>query len=182
MATHELYLGGPRTTNTDFAMFPAPAFAEWANTVAAAHKGNHPVYVLNRTFDFKDDPALAAYVRGATFAAGDYLGSVVTPPGTFILGTHLRVETAVTGVTLLVRLRNDASTLIAIYNAGTAGAVFHGMDGTQVASGTPAAVQGLYLDAADIVDVELDALPVDGVQNLRFTVGVIVIDPRAGQW
>lgn len=182
MAIHELYLGGGRTTNSDFAMFPSPTFSQSGTITAAAHKGSHPIYVLNRTLDFRDDPALVAYARGATFSAGDYLGSVITPDDTFILGCHLKVERAVTGVTLLVRLRQDASTLIATYDAGTAGSVFYGMNGTQVATGTPAAVQGLYLNNSDIVDIELDALPVDGVQDLRVTVGVIVIDPRAGQW
>lgn len=182
MAIHELYLGGNRTTNSDFAMFPSPAFSPAGTIVAAAHKGNHPVYVLNRTFDFRDDPALVAYANGATFAAGDYLGSVVVPDDVLVQAVHLKVERAVPGVTLLVRLRQDASTLIASYDAGTAGSVMYGMDGTQAATGTPAAIQGLYLDNSDIVDVELDALPVGGIQDLRFTVGLLVIDPRAGQW
>lgn len=182
MATHELYLGGNRTTNTDFAMFPSPTFSQTGTIAPSAHKGSHPIYVLNRTFDFRDDPALVAYARGATFAAGDYLGSVLVPDDVLVQAVHLKVERAVTGVTLLVRLRQDNSTLIASYNAGTAGSVMYGMNGTQVATGTPAAVQGLYLDNSDIVDVELDALPVDGIQDLRFTVGIVVIDPRAGQW
>lgn len=181
MAIHELYLGGGRTTNTNSAMFPAPTFTQDGTVRPTSHKGN-VMFSLSRTFDFRDDRALVHYVKNNTLTAGDYLGAVLIPDKTLLVGVYIEVERAVTGVTLLARLRDDASTLIATFDGGTVASGYYGAGGAALASGTPGNMVGVYLNDADILDIELDALPVDGVQDLRFTVSPVVIDFKRGQW
>lgn len=97
MANHPLYIGGAPTRNYSRAMFPAPPYSvnnpDQNRVKVSAHK-NPAQFDLNRTLDFKNEAALAEYVRNSTFANADTLDVILLPKRTLMAGVLFSVEVA----------------------------------------------------------------------------------------
>lgn len=110
MATHELYVGGPKASaNASRAMYPRPAFvaADWANTQPAAHKGPTQ-YALTRLIDPVDDYAMAEFLRNNVVAAADVLNLQGIPAGSLLYAVEVNVITPEPGLSLTFSLSNAA--------------------------------------------------------------------------
>lgn len=108
MATHELYVGGPKaSTNTSQAMYPRPAFvqADWANTQPAAHKGPTQ-YALTRRVDAVNDYAMAHFLRNNAVVAADVLNLQGIPAGSLLYAVEVNILQAEPGLSLTFSLSN----------------------------------------------------------------------------
>ena len=118
-STYELYLGGPRQQNTDWAIFPAATFSA-SNTAALAPANKVPVlFGASRTLDFTNDVALS-YFYNTTLAAvpgfvtNDEIGAIVIPAQSLFLGCFYSVNNPVTGGVFSLIVRTAAQTLLVL--------------------------------------------------------------------
>jgi hypothetical protein len=137
MATHELYIGGPPTSNYSRSMFPAPPFnagAQWAlDLKPSAHKG--PVdYSLGRVFQpgtgannapgNANDFALQEFIRNNVVAQADVLGMILVPQNCIFHGVFYNNKAAV-----------GAAMVLTPSLRGVAGGTFPTINGNAVAKG-----------------------------------------------
>jgi hypothetical protein len=174
MATYELYQGGSRQQNNNWAMFPAATFAASA-PVDPAIKQIPASFFVSRTLDFSNDTALADYVSqlvtaGTPIASGDKAGAVVIPTEFLTVGFYWRVDRINAGGTFSVATRVGAVTLLAgPQSTGT------------LASGYVTWPSGPVLfSTSDIIDVDFVTVPAGGVGPLSLTVGFHGIHFRHG--
>jgi hypothetical protein len=193
MATYEIYVGGPGRGDYSRSQYPAPAFSA-ANAVfkklrVAAHKGP-TMFSLTRTLDFKNDHALAEFVRnqaaaGAPLAAGDKLGSIVIPARTLLFGVYCRVETPVTGVTLTLATRAPNALAFGTMDGGTASDGSFRVAGEAAGGITEGAANLAVANFANvprILDVTLTAIPVGGLGALRVHISPLISELEEGQF
>src|SRR5688572_32528725 len=114
MATHELYVGGPASSNYSRAMFPAPPFnaagAAFLAVRPSAHKGP-ATYNMERVIDTTQH-AMAEFLRNTAVVQGDVLGVSLLPRRTILEGFFYEVETAVGAATVLTpSIRGFAGTI-----------------------------------------------------------------------
>lgn len=192
MATHELYLGGPPTTNYSRGMFPSAPFNEAAEPFLsmrpAAHKGPNS-FALNRVLDFgsvtshggNSDTALKNWEATATVAQGDVLGLLVIPKHVTLLGVFFNVVSAAgVAMTLTPSLRVAAAAFPAV-NGNVVGAALTapGVVAGITATGSAATIVPWYIAEPDILEVELTAWTSFG--SLRLEVTAILQDLSSGQ-
>jgi hypothetical protein len=188
-STYELYLGGPRQQNTDWAIFPAAPF-NVANVSKLAPPSKHPVvFAASRTFDFVNDAALKYFVKKNMAnlpVINDVWGAVVVPANSLFFGAFYAVTGAVAGATGKINLRfrtagqvlnaapipiNAVSNGFGVYNP--AGAVTTG------ATFLTSAMH--YFGAPDILDVVLTELPTPNVlTGLVITVTPVYFNFQTG--
>jgi hypothetical protein len=177
MAEHNLFLGGGRVLNLDYAMFPAAAVTASQHLDIATHKAAQFTW-LNRILDFTNDVALKDYVARNPTAddVNEVWNAAVIPAGSIVLGHWYRVATPVSGTTLTIRVKNldsAATTNIATgVNAGTAAVGY-------VNSG--AGLVGLF-SFNHYLQVVPTAVPGGGIADLRVEVASLVITPFRGEW
>jgi hypothetical protein len=200
MATYEVYVGGPGRGDYSRSQYPAKAFsaadATFKKLRVAAHKGP-TMFSLTRTLDFKNDHALAEFVRnqaaaGAPLAAGDKLGSIIIPARTLLFGVYTRVENAVTGVTLTLSTRAPNAIAFGTIAGGTAddgifrvaGEAANGITEGAVNLGTPATGVGAanFANVPRILDVTLTAIPAGGLGALRVHISPLISELEEGQF
>lgn len=193
MATYEIFVGGPGRGDTSRSQYPAKAFlytsALFAKLRAAAHKGPSE-YALTRTLDFKNDYALAEFVRnqlaaGAPLAQGDVLGSVIIPANYLLKGVFVRVETPVVGLTLTLNTRATSVAAVAFgtVNCAVAGSSYRS-PGEAAGGITEGAVTGgqSFANVPRILDVTLTAVGAAGLGALRIHISPLLSQLEEGQF
>lgn len=193
MATYEIYVGGPGRGDYSRSQYPAPAFVQSGATFkkmrVAAHKGPTQ-FAITRTLDFKNDHALAEFVRnqaaaGAPLAAGDVLGSIIIPGRYLLYGVYCRVENPVTGVTLTIGTRAPNPIAFGTIAGGTAGdGTFRvaGEAGNGVSEGAVNLAVANFAGLPRILDVTLTAIPAGGIGALRVHISPLVSELEEGQF
>lgn len=176
MALYELYQGGDRTPNADYAMLPAAPFS-LDFPYQAAQGQQHMLFGPERVYDFTGkDEALRYFVettlKSTPLVSGDVLGTAVVPAYSLFLGFQWRVYSALTGGAFSVSLRNAAVTYLAAQTTGTASSGFVPITGA--ADWLP-----MYMTAPDILDVTLDTVPADGIKGLVLSITPVYIYFRA---
>jgi hypothetical protein len=179
MATYELYEGGPRQQNTDWAIFPAAPFLV-ANTANLALPSKTPVvYGASRTLDFANDKALAYFYRKnwVTPVNADILGSVVIPANSLLLGCWYKVNAAMAGAsgTFKLRRRQAAVDLTGAISMHAVASAFVAVSGGAVVVPSTVSIAALfqqlfaYSATSDIIDVVVVQVPTPNVMS-TFTV------------
>lgn len=193
MATYEIYVGGPGRGDYSRSQYPAKAFsaadAIFKKLRVAAHKGP-TMFALTRTLDFKNDHALAEFVRnqaaaGAPLAAADKLGSIVIPARTLLFGVYCRVENPVTGVTLTIGTRAPNALAFGTIDGGTASDGSFRVVGEAAGGVTEGAVNlgvANFANVPRILDVTLTAIPVGGLGALRVHISPLISELEEGQY
>lgn len=192
MPTYDVYVGGPGRGDYSRSQYPAKAFSQtdpaFKNMPIAAHKGPSQ-YALTRTLDFKNDHALAEFVRnqsaaGAPLTDADVLGIVVIPANTLFYGVHVDVENPVAGVTLTLRTRAPNSIALGTVDAGVAGSDFR-IAGTAAAGVTEGAVDlgvANFANVPRMLEVVLTAVPDTGMGDLRVSISPLLSQLKEGQY
>lgn len=189
MAVHELYLGGPSTTNYSRAMFPSPAFVQAAEPFqsmrVSAHKGP-AAYTINRVFDFgstastaqpsNSDTALKEWEANATVAQGDFLSMLIIPKHVLLLGVLWNVvNPSGVAMTITPRLRTP-SLAFPVVDCNVAGATLTqaGVVAGIAATGQVATIIPIY--TADPVILEFALTTWTSFGNLRLEASALVQD------
>lgn len=169
MATHELYVGGPASSNYSRAMFPAPPFnaagAAFLAVRPSAHKGP-ATYNMERVIDTTQH-AMAEFLRNTAVVQGDVLGVSLLPRRTILEGFFYEVETAVGAATVLTpSIRGFAGTIPTI-NANVVGSGYVKFGGAAwlqanalINAGAGAGLEGedVYLHTPAMLDLTLTTL------------------------
>jgi len=170
MATnYELYLGGPRQQNTDWAIFPAAPFNA-ANVSNLGPPSKHPVvFAASRTFDFVNDAALKYFLKKNVtlpMVVGDALGAVVVPSNSLFFGAFFKVTTPVAGTvgTAKLKFRTSGKDVGVAFNlfGPTLASGFAAYDPAIAAGATTAALAAQlyhYFATPDILDLVLVTVP-----------------------
>jgi len=189
MATYELYQGGPRQQNTDWAIFPAATFSS-SNVAALAPANKMPViFGVSRTFDFTNDVALAYFYTHnlpgtpPTFSNNDKVSSVVIPSNSFFLGCWYSVNTPVTGGVFSLIVRGTTQVLVAGVSTTTATSAFLPYNSGAAITNFGTINAGLfhYFATPDIIDVQFTTVPAGGIQALSLTVTPVYLNFQVGQ-
>lgn len=178
-STYELYYGGPRVQNIDWAIFPAAAFSA-SNTAALPPANKTPViFGASRTLDFTNDVALN-YFYATTLAAvpgfvtNDELGTIVIPGQSLFLGCFWSVNNPVTGGVFSLIVRTAAQTLLAGQSTSAAASGFVYYNGTATPSTASITLLGAqinhYFATPDIIDVKFTTVPAGNLEALSITV------------
>lgn len=177
MAEHNLFLGGGRPSNGDFAMYPAKAVTASEALDMATHKSAQFSW-LNRVVDPTQDVALKEYLRANPTAddAAEVWNIGVLPAGSIVIGHQYRVVNPVTGVTFTTRLKN--------INSGATTNISAAVDGGALGTAYVNSGAGLVGQLAynHYLQLVLVAVPVGGIADLRIEVGSLLVTPFRGQW
>ncbi len=177
MSTRELYLGGLRKQNTDFAMLPANTFSAAALAGIQPFNKEQPVtYMQARDFDFAGDTALVKYtadqaLAGTPIVSADVLGAVIVPANFVAVYFYWAVVAINTGGTFSVATRVGGTALLTTTTTGTLNSAIVAWPSGPVLFKTP-----------DIIDVTLPTVPAGGVGSLGLVVGVLGWNVRYGNW
>jgi hypothetical protein len=177
MATRELYLGGLRRQNADFAMYPANTFSAAALAGIQPFNKEQPVtYFQARDFDFANDPALVRYTldqaaAGTPIVSADVLGSVIIPADFVAYAFYWKVAAINTGGTFAAGTRVGGVSLVTATTTGTLNSAIVAWPSGPVLFKTP-----------DIIDVTLGTVPAGGIGSLGLIVGVLGWNMRYGNW
>jgi hypothetical protein len=191
MATnYELYLGGPRQQNTDWAIFPAAPFNA-ANVSNLGPPSKHPVvFAASRTFDFVNDAALKYFLKKNVtlpMIVGDALGAVVVPANSLFLGCWYKVVAPVAGATgtFNLKFRTAGQVLNAApiaLNAVSSGFGVYNPAGAITTGATFLTSALHYFAAPDILDLVLVAVPTPAtLAGLIITVTPVYYNFQSGQ-
>src|SRR5665647_3907126 len=109
MATYEVYQGGSRQQNNNFAMFPAATFAA-STGVDPVVKQLPAAFFISRTLNLGQDTGLQDYyaqlsAAGTPIVSGDKLGMLVVPTSFLAIGFYWSVNTINAGGTFSVGTR-----------------------------------------------------------------------------
>jgi hypothetical protein len=187
-SVYELYLGGPRQQNTDWAIFPAAPF-NVANTSNLAPPAKTPIaFGVSRTLDFVNDKALSYFFKknmASTPVVGDSFGLIVVPANSLFLGCWWKVNTPLPGTTgtFKLRFRTAAKDILAATTLHTAASGFVPYDGAAAVTTGATAAAGLFhhFPASDILDLVLVALPVPNtLVGLNITVTPVYYNFQSG--
>lgn len=175
MSTYEVYLGGARQQNSDYAMLPAAPFQNTQVFVPGVRQ-QPTQFMLARNLDFGGETALKAYVAalaaaGTPLASGDKLGSVVIPANFVAEEFYWAVVTPVTGGQFSAATRNGGVTL---KSATTTASVDNGI------VAWPTAPE--LFQEPDILDVTFDTVPAGGLEDLVLQVIINGHWYRAGNY
>lgn len=170
MATYEIYQGGSRQQNNNFAMFPAAPFVA-STGVDPVVKQLPAAFFISRTLNLGQDTALQDYAAqlsaaGTAIVSADEFGMLVIPTSFLAVGFYWSVNAINAGGTFSVDTRGGV-TLLTTTSTGT------------LASGYvpwPSAPQ--YYTTSDIIDMTLPTVPAGGLGSLSVTVGVYGIHFR----
>lgn len=192
MATHEIYVGGPGRGTGAYgrSQYPAPTFnpasAVFKEMRVSAHKGPAQ-FSLGRTLDFKNDHALAEYMRnlieaGTPLAAADILNLSVVPANTLQYGLFVAVENPVAGVTLTFSL-SDGTTFGTAVDAGVAGTMFVPHNGIAwISDGAASLATAEFANVPKMLRATLTALPAGGIGDLRVRAEILLSELISGQY
>jgi hypothetical protein len=184
-STYELYLGGPRQQNIDWAIFPAAPFS--ANNPAALAPANKTpvIFGASRTLDFTNDVALN-YFYTTTLAAvpgfvtNDEIGAIVIPAQSLFLGCFWSVNNPVTGGVFSLIVRTAAQTLLAGQSTGAAASGFVYYNGAATPSTATITALGAqlnhYFATPDIIDVKFTTVPAGNLEALSMTVTPVYLN------
>lgn len=177
MAEHNIYLGGGRVANLDYAMFPSAAVNATQEVQAATHKNAQYVW-LNRILDPTNDKALGAYIAKTPTAddANEVWNSAVIPQSAIIHGHYYRIVTPVTGLVFTLRLKNIQTAAATVIAAAVSGAA--------VSEGWVSAGLGLVglSPFNQLLQFVPTAVPVGGILGMRIEIGTLFTMPFRGQW
>lgn len=177
MSTRELYLGGLRNQNVNFAMLPALAFSAAALAGIQPFNKEQPVtYFQARSFDFANDTALVAYTlaqaaAGTPIVSADVLGACIIPADFVAYAFYWKVAAINTGGTFSVGTRVGGTALLTTTTTGTLNSAIVAWPSGPVLFKTP-----------DIIDVTLPTVPAGGIGSLGLVVGVLGWNVRYGNW
>lgn len=185
-STYELYFGGPRQQNSDWAIFPAAPFSTSNPAVQPPAFKTPVIFGSSRTLDFTNDGALS-YFFNTTLAAvpgfvnNDEIGAVVIPSQSLFLGCFWSVNNPVTGGVFSLIVRTAAQTLLSGQSTTTAtsGFVYYNGAGT-ITSGDTISATGAkfnhYFAAPDIIDVKFTTVPAGNLGALSMTVTPVYLN------
>jgi hypothetical protein len=176
MATYELYLGGARQQNANFAMLPSAPFSASQPFVPVV-KQIPVTFFLARNYDFgytqgiANDPALQDWLANLAtpLTSGDKLGSVVIPSDFLALGIYWKITTPLASGQFALGTRIGGTSLVAATTTGTANSAWVPWPSAPVLFKTP-----------DIIDLTLTTVPAGGVGSLSIVAGVCGYHFRAG--
>lgn len=192
MATYELYLGGPRVQNSDWAIFPAATFSS-SNVAALAPANKVPVlFGAERTLDFTNDVALAYFYTHnlpgtpPTFSNNDSVGTQVIPADSLFLGCWYSVNNPVTGGVFSLIVRGTAQTLVSGVSTTTATSDWVPYNGAATISNGDTITATWpkffhYFAAPDIIDVKFTTVPGGGLKALSLTVTPVYLNFQVGR-
>lgn len=170
MATYEVYEGGPRKQNNDYAMFPSATFA--ADSVIQPAVRQRPICVFPaRDLDFGNETALIQFIKANPLASGDKLGAVIIPANFAAIGFYWRVVNINAGGSFSVATRVGGTALVTTTTTGTANSAFVAWPSAPV-----------LFKTSDIIDVTFPTVPAGGMGSLELQVGVVGYDLRVGHW
>ena len=192
MATYELYQGGPRQQNADWAIFPAANFSS-SNVAALPPANKVPViFGASRTLDFTNDQALAYFYTHnlpgtpPTFSNNDSVGTIVIPSQSLFLGCWYSVNNPVTGGVFSLIVRGTTQTLVSgvsTTSATTAWVPYNGA-GVITTLDTVAVTWPKffhYFATPDIIDTKFTTVPGGGLQALSITVTPVYLNFQVGR-
>ena len=189
MATnYELYLGGPRQQNTDWAIFPAAPFNA-LNAANLAPPNKHPVlFGASRTLDFVNDTALKYFLKKNVtlpMVNNDSLGLVVIPSNSLIVGAWWKVSAPVAGATgtASLKLRVAGKTLASGIALNAVGSGFGIYDPAAAITNIGTIAAGLLgaNKTPDILDLIVTAVPTPAtLAGLVMTVTPVYYNFQAG--
>lgn len=169
-STYELYLGGPRQQNTDWAIFPAAPFLV-ANVSKLAPPSKAPVvFATSRTLDFVNDKALLYFYKKnmlSTPVINDVLSLVVVPANSLFFGAFYSVTGFVAGAagTAQLRFRTAGKLVGAAFNlfgpGPTSGFAQYDAGTAPVTTTNATLGNSLYhlFPQPDILDLVVNAVP-----------------------
>jgi hypothetical protein len=188
-STYELYYGGPRQQNTDWAIFPAATFS--ANNPAALAPANKTpvIFGAERTLDFTNDTALHYFFNttlGATgFVTNDELGTVVIPGQSLFLGCWYSVNNPVTGGVFSLIVRGTTQVLVSGVSTTTATNAWVPYNGAGVITTLDTVTATWpkffhYFATPDIIDVKFTTVPGGNLGALSLTVTPVYLNFQVG--
>jgi hypothetical protein len=192
MATYELYLGGPRQQNIDWAIFPAATFSS-SNVAALGPANKTPViFGAERTLDFTNDTALAYFYTHnlpgtpPTFSNNDFVGTQVIPANSLFLGCWYSINTPVTGGVFSLIVRGTSQVLVAGVSTTTATSAWVPYNGAGVITTLDTVTATWpkffhYFATPDIIDTKFTTVPAGGIQALSLTVTPVYLNFQAGR-
>lgn len=162
MATHNLFFGGQRTNNPEWAMLPSVE-PKPDEPMAPDNRGNPVLFSLNRRLIWSDccescgcgtepgpdacrctagskkldggSTALKQYLKHNAIAVGDVINAVILPRQTALMYLWWAVESPIDPFTFDVRVRGNAASLGGTIAAPVPFVVAAGIDGTVKGSG-----------------------------------------------
>lgn len=163
MSTYEVYYGGPRQQNSNYAMLPSAAFST-SQAYNPAVMQQPVMFGTARKLDFSGfDEALTQFLVDHPVVSGDILGASVIPANSLFLGVWWQVATPLTGGAFSIKLRQANVTLLSGQSTGTA------TSGFQLKL-TGIAWLPTYLTVPDIIDVVYGTVPAGGLTGLVMSV------------
>jgi len=191
MATYELYMGGPRQQNSDWAIFPAATFSS-SNVAALGPANKTPViFGASRTLDFTNDVALN-YFYTVTLAAvpglatNDKVSTVVIPSQSYFLGCWYSINNPVAGGVISLIVRGTTQVLASGISTTSVTSGFVPYNGAATPSTSTitalAAQLGHYFATPDIIDAQFTTVPGGNILvGLSFTVTPVYLNFQVGQ-
>jgi len=189
---HQLFNGGQRTRNLDWAMFPqvAPGIDEPMESDA---RRSHVMFSLTRDLWFggvsgvtssagpcgcgcgstnsgcKGSIALNHYISETPIVAGDVIQTHILPRRSMLMFVHWSVESPIDPFTFDLRVRGQAASMGGTEAAPVNLVLQAGINGTVADSGVidVSAVNGgpLYLDQNDFIEMVVNSLPPAGASS-----------------
>lgn len=187
-STYELYLGGPRQQNTDWAIFPAATFS--ANNVAALGPANKVpvIFGASRTLDFLNDQALHYFFNTTLgsvpgFVTNDKVSTVVIPSQSYFLGCWYSVNNPVTGGVFSLIVRAAGQTLVSGVSTTTATTAFVPYNSAAANTNITTISGGLfhYFATPDIIDCQFTTVPGGNLGSLSITVTPVYLNFQVGR-
>jgi hypothetical protein len=193
MTTHKLFLGGSRTPNLGYAMFPSSDVTPDCEFESDNRRG--PVaFSITRTLTFKDgcgpcgcqsdcgpgSQALQQYYECNTFAVDDIIQTHILPRLSSLERVWLNIITPVPGLTFELRVRGNAASLggtVAAPVPQVLGTIDAGVAGNSLLT-LPAP---MYLDQNDMLELVITGYPVGGIECLCMMVSPLVFEYCRGQ-
>ncbi len=190
-STYELYMGGPRIQNTDWAIFPSATFS--ANNVAALGPANKTpvIFGASRTLDFTNDVALS-YFFNTTLAAvpgfvtNDKVSTAVIPSQSLFLGCWYSVNNPVTGGVFSLIVRGTTQVLVSGVSTTTATSAWVPYNGAGVITTLDTVTATWpkffhYFATPDIIDCQFTTVPGGNLGALSITVTPVYLNFQVGQ-
>jgi hypothetical protein len=186
-STYELYLGGPRQQNIDWAIFPSAPFSASNPAVQPPANKTPVIFGASRTLDFADDGALS-YFYNTTLAAvpgfvtNDKVSAIAIPSQSLFLGCFYSVNNPVTGGVFSLIIRAAAQTIATGISTTsvTSGWLPYTGNGVVVPSTTSVVLLQAqmfhYFATPDIIDVQFTTVPAGNLGALSITVTPVYLN------
>lgn len=188
--THALFMGGARSPNLGYSMFPSSDVTPDCPFEADNRRG--PIrFSITRLLTFKEgcgpcgcstdggSPALCQYYEENVFAVDDVIETHILPRFSSLEKVWWNVEVPVPGLTFELRVRGNAASL-----GGTPTVpvpqVLGTLDAGVVGNGL-IVIPPMYLDQNDMLQLVITGYPTTGMECLRMMLSPVVEEFCRGQ-